>query len=294
MTSKPITYSVSYPVTKSNVYTVASQSGTTPVLNNLSVSATAAYGLRKLRQAYSGSAIRVRRSSDNQELNIGFTASGAIDRSALTTFVGANNGFITTWYDQVGSNNFTQTTASSQPEIVNAGTVRVDVAGNPQLYFNGTSHSMAATYTIPYPFSQNFVANPSSTQQAFGMLLVAGPSITEYRASGVFNFFENVVGAISNLQDTGNSLGIRRISTTFASTSAQSTYTNGVNVGVNTFLTLSGNAVSNPSIGQRGTAGGFFYTGGISEVMFFGSILSTANRQTLERNQGQYYGIVVA
>jgi hypothetical protein len=36
--------------------------------------AAAAYSLRKLRNGYSGNAIRVRRSSDNAELNIGFVA----------------------------------------------------------------------------------------------------------------------------------------------------------------------------------------------------------------------------
>ena len=38
--------------------------------------AAAAYSVRKLRTAYTGSAIRVRRSSDNAEQNIGFTALG--------------------------------------------------------------------------------------------------------------------------------------------------------------------------------------------------------------------------
>ena len=38
-----------------------------------------AYSLRKLSLAYSGSAIRVRRSSDNAEQNIGFDASGNFD-----------------------------------------------------------------------------------------------------------------------------------------------------------------------------------------------------------------------
>ncbi len=37
-------------------------------------SAAAAYSVRKLRSAYTGSAIRVRRASDNAEQNIGFQA----------------------------------------------------------------------------------------------------------------------------------------------------------------------------------------------------------------------------
>jgi hypothetical protein len=86
--------------------------------------AAAAYSLRKLRTAYTGSAIRVRRSNDNTEQDIGFTAGGDLDTASLKTFVGANNGFVTTWYDQSGNaRNATQTTAGSQPRIVNTGTI---------------------------------------------------------------------------------------------------------------------------------------------------------------------------
>ncbi len=85
--------------------------------------AAAAYSLRKLRGAYSGSAIRVRRSFDNAELDVGFTAEN-IDTSALTSFCGSGNGFVTTWYDQSGNaRNATQTTAANQPQIVSSGSV---------------------------------------------------------------------------------------------------------------------------------------------------------------------------
>lgn len=87
-------------------------------------SAAGAYSLRKLRNAYSSFAIRVRRSSDNTEQNIGFTTTGLLDTSALTSFCGSGNGFVTTWYDQSGnSRNATQTTAAYQPQIVSNGNV---------------------------------------------------------------------------------------------------------------------------------------------------------------------------
>jgi len=82
-----------------------------------------AYSLRKLSSTYTGSAIRVRRSSDNTEQNIGFIGND-LDTTSLTSFVGAGNGFVTTWYDQSGNgNNSTQTTASKQPQIVNNGII---------------------------------------------------------------------------------------------------------------------------------------------------------------------------
>jgi hypothetical protein len=47
------------------------------------------------------------------------------------------------------------------------------------------------------------------------------------------------------------------------------------------------------SIGQRGD-NNWHYDGYISETIVFPSELSTADRQTIERNQGAYYGITVA
>ena len=47
------------------------------------------YSLRKLRTAYSGNAIRVRRSYDNAETNIGFASNGVLDTTALKNFVDA-------------------------------------------------------------------------------------------------------------------------------------------------------------------------------------------------------------
>jgi len=86
--------------------------------------ATVAYSLRKLRSAYTGSAIRVRRSSDNAEQDIGFSGND-FDTAALSSFVGAGNGFVTTWYDQTTSGlNGTQTTSGNQPLIVEGGVVR--------------------------------------------------------------------------------------------------------------------------------------------------------------------------
>jgi len=90
---------------------IASQIHSFVGLLDLYPSAAAAYSVRKLRTAYTGSAIRVRRSSDNTEQNIGFTALGNLDDSALTTFCSGTNGFVTTWYDQSGNaNNAVQTT----------------------------------------------------------------------------------------------------------------------------------------------------------------------------------------
>ena len=111
--------------------------------------AAVAFSLRKLRGAYTGAAIRVRRSNDNAEQDIGFTALGNLDESALSTFVGANSGFIATWYDQSGNaRNATQATAGNQPRIVNAGVIE-KINGIPSSRFNAQFLDSAANIPAP-------------------------------------------------------------------------------------------------------------------------------------------------
>lgn len=76
-------------------------------------SITAAYGMRRLLTSYTGSILRIRRSSDNAEQDIGYVANGDLDTAAVSTFIGGGSGYIVDWYDQSG-NGYTaaQTTAA--------------------------------------------------------------------------------------------------------------------------------------------------------------------------------------
>lgn len=97
-----------------------------------------AYSLRKLRSGYTGNAIRVRRSSDNTEQDIGFNSSGTLDVTALTTFVGVNTGYVTTWYDQSSNNrNASNAITTRQPIIVTGGVLET-VNQLPALNFGST------------------------------------------------------------------------------------------------------------------------------------------------------------
>ncbi len=103
--------------------------------------ASAAYSLRKVYSTYEGSAINVRRSSDNATQDIGFDGY-ILDEAALLSFVGAGNGFVTTWYDQSGNGvNLSQSTAAQQPQIVSSGIVLVS-GSKPAIKWDGTDDSL--------------------------------------------------------------------------------------------------------------------------------------------------------
>lgn len=111
--------------------------------------AAVAYSLRKLRVGYTGNAIRVRRSSDNTEQDIGFTSAGLLDTSALLTFCGSGNGFVRTWYDQSGNGiDSTQTNLSSQPQIVSSGSV-LTRNSRPTMVFDGVNDKLATASALP-------------------------------------------------------------------------------------------------------------------------------------------------
>jgi len=133
--------------------------------------ASVAYSLRQLRTAYSGSAIRVRRSSDNAEQDFGFV-NNVLDTASLLTFCGVGNGFVTTWYDQSGNaNNAVQTTAANQPQIVTSGVVN-KINSKASMSLDGINDSFDLTSTINVSTSNynSFVGKrDSSGRRLYGL-----------------------------------------------------------------------------------------------------------------------------
>jgi len=124
--------------TANSASTTQVQPSFTGILDTYS-GASVAYSLRLLRSEYSGSAIRVRRSDDNTEQDIGFR-NNDLDTSALETFSIGSDCFVVTWYDQSGnSHNATTSVASEQPKIVSSGTT-ITQNGKPCVDFDGNNN----------------------------------------------------------------------------------------------------------------------------------------------------------
>ena len=149
--------------------------GFTGILDEYS-GAAAAYSVRRLSSSYTDGLIRVRRSSDDTEQDIGFDANGDLDTTALLAFVGTggtDNGFVTTWYDQTGNgNDATNATASEQPLIVSGGTL-VEENSKAAIDFDGVDDKLS--------FASNL--NIGGSPSIIGVLNTAAGDIV-WRAGG--------------------------------------------------------------------------------------------------------------
>jgi hypothetical protein len=182
------------------------------LLLDLYPSAAAAFSLRKLRAAYTGSAIRVRRSSDNAEQNIGFDANGNLDTSSLTSFCGSGNGFVTTWYDQSGNGlNVTSTLAISQPQIVNAGSVILENS-QPSIKFDGVNDYFSGGNILSVgsnPIVSFIVGKATTNINAFYAKSLLGTAPSRYaffRENGTLSLIQNSSNTIENLSTTEYSI----------------------------------------------------------------------------------------
>lgn len=99
-----------------------------------------AYSLRKINSDYNGPIIRVRRSSDNTETNIGLV-NDILDTVSLLNFVGSSDGHVVTWFDQSGNGrDINQTQATNQPKIVKSGVLVTSTNGLPSIETDGNDY----------------------------------------------------------------------------------------------------------------------------------------------------------
>lgn len=243
--------------------------------------AAAAYSLRKLRYNYTGSAIRVRRSSDNTEQDIGFTLTGDLDTTSLTSFCGSGNGFVTTWYDQSGNTrNATQTTAANQPQIV-SGSNLITYNNKPALQFDNINDGLSTSVSIVKPFSIFATALEylsvglrrilnSSNQNS--LISISRPSNTVYATSDIVSSAWGVINT-QYVMSLINNTAVSRF------------YGNGVDK-----TTTSNNS-------DWGTLS-FGFTGLVPEpanALVFETIVyptdQSSNRTGIEQNINTYYGI---
>jgi len=102
--------------------------------------AAAAYSVRLLSSTYSGALVRIRKDTggqpekdfypdENNELSLNSSDGGG---TTLGSWIGGNDGYIVTWYNQSGNSgrDVTNSTASTQPKLLTAGVFETNDNGN--------------------------------------------------------------------------------------------------------------------------------------------------------------------
>jgi hypothetical protein len=265
---------------------------TTPPVVNLLLddypNSAVAYSLRKLRTAYTGAAIRVRRSSDNAEQDINFVA-GDLDTASLLTFCGAGNGFITTWYDQSGNaNNATQPTLlASQAQIVSAGTLITDVdTGKISTTWTNDRYTLTSgisTNTQYLSISMHRVINLNDVMIHLGN---SSSTITPMYLFGTGGFLYTVRSAMSTLfthSSNSSLLGRNIIASLKNASNLKAVYRNGAQLPF-----TSTEAPSAGTLNTFGQASTLFTLGQYQEYIYWDSEQS-ANRTGIETDINTYW-----
>ena len=262
----------------------------TPLLDTYT-GAAAAYSLRKLRTAYTGSAIRVRRSNDNAETDIGFNVFGELDTVSLASFCSGTDGFVKTWYDQSGNaNDATQGAAANQPKIYDSATGVVTENGKPAVQFDAlNSNELRTTSAVITSGNACFVGvcetTASDGNRGFLSALDSSNDGYELRydgGSGNANFAVN--GSDVLVSVSGQFLWLANYDGT--------TQTNSINGTASTKATTQTISVTNAvSVGVRLTGNTLYnWDGNIQEAVIYPSD-QFANRTGIESNINTYYSI---
>ena len=121
----------------------------------------AAYSLRKLRSAYTGSAIQIQSGSFGATLDVGFDANGYLDTESINTF-NVNNDLLVLekWYDQSGNVNDSDGNSTSRRLQITDSNGNFFTGSNGQIRFriNETSRGSqwVAGLTSVFPASGSF------------------------------------------------------------------------------------------------------------------------------------------
>ena len=251
---------------------------------------------------YTGPIIRVRESAGNTESDIFAGAVDAngnryINTTALLAFTGANSGFITTFYDLSGNGrNLIQATAANQARIVLSGVVdTVNSVPAPRYIGNGTTgNGYTVALTLAQPVTIIIVYRLVS--YITSSHLTDGTGLSNRLLVGFTSATQRILfaGSVANTtpaEAVGSSFTWASVFNGAASfTSVNGTASATLNPGAQSTL---GQIIGSGQGAAGGFAPQFAINGYIQEYLIYPSALTTAQIQTIARNQGTAYGITV-
>ncbi len=278
--------------------------------------ATLAYATRLVVLGYTGSALRVRDSTNSAQADVAFDSNGIVSANSTATvtsigtsgysvgqtmtfssFYSTHSLYVVTWYDQSGRGaDMTQATAGNQPRIVNAGVIEsagsapaIRGIGSSQTYMKIAANSVTIG-TI------NSVAQFFSSTPAWGGIYSFRTSNPQHTPATTTAAFGAQIGptytVISNHLSSAAAVWVNG---TAGSVTSFNTYNIGISYTNNSILTQYLTATTgnlNGTTFEDNCCGNRSLDGTIQEVIFFPAQLSAADRQALEHRQESTYSIV--
>lgn len=299
-----------------------------PLLDQIGLTPSFAFSTRKLREAYTGFALRIRRNTDNAEADVAFDTNNVVSNTSIVTiavagtsglalnatltladFSSGNTLHVSIWYDQ-GSNGYhgIQTSAANQPifSMASAGATNQYAS----LAFTGTSrHHVVVNQTLSTLLTD-------ALRGTLGLLLKPTPATTNnnsfgyfdpsnvnrrwsahinWPGGGLFTDFGSSVEAAGtrNFVNTSNENKYKqytliRYSTTKTTKVSGVVMQNKVTQNVLTALVTGGNFGVGTTTGGLNTENGFF--GNMAEFVLFKEDLTNMQINILENNQILFWG----
>lgn len=226
-----------------------------------------AVSVRKLRTAYTGDCMRVREAGSNTETDIGFDSNGLVDTAAIASHCGSNDGFLRTWYTQIGSNDPGTSTAYLQIKI-----------------YDGTTQAVLLDNGIPTTsFSGQYYPLGGNQSGSITTAIVIHPNDNRYTVHGSFTYFE----AYQNSSGTNVPT-----STIYVNGAAENPTTEGqlwTALTQDQALLVHNEDVSTSIMGTGGSANR--YTGFVQEMIVWDSVKNATDRAGIETNINDYFSI---
>lgn len=236
--------------------------------------------------------IRVRRSSDNTEKDIGFK-NNFLDIDDLLSFVGSGNGYITTTYSKGIVSSF-QEVIGSQPLIVENGAYlgTLKFSGGQWLDTGVTRFGNTGLFCDA---NEEFTVITVTKNEVTGTAIGRATATVENRTFQTYFALEDililrvVVRGVVNRLDIVENIG-NKIITCVWDKSNLSGYINGE------FFPLEVGSAANQTgqriiVGARTNGGGFYYTGDITAFVLIDKALTTQERQKLENYLNQQFNL---
>ena len=275
-----------------------------------STTASVAYSLRQLSNAYTGPLVRIKVGTSFYDVypdvsttkfslsskisaaigtyNAGVAAASA---NALSTIIsGSTDATLAIWYDQSG-NGVHVLSSSPNAKIITAGNVNT-MNGQPTVNFTGTNSYLTSSATVNYSAqtlatinavaqdvaSTNYISGILSTGDNGGWGLCYDPTTT---IKGYWVDASGGNGALSNELTTE-----AKIVTGFVGiTTNSSIYVNSALKGTKVAQSIANGTTDRIYLGSRGNFTGRQFIGNISETMMFPKTLSAAEQAALESSQ---------